>query len=275
MRPSDLLVRMMSPEQKLAVRRFLYTTRLPLPLRLRITGALSRAHEKFALVAPDLSYVYVQVPKAASSTVKRQLWTLTGRRIDDGSTMRLHREAGGHLLLPDLTSRQIRTVLKGDGAFRFTFVRNPYDRLGSAYRDKVLNAAGLHPEGYDHGLALAGGEKPGFDAFVRAVAATDDERCDVHWMSQHRCGLFDIVDFHHVGRVETFQADMRLILARIAGPEAADARLAGVNVSRIPFDQQGARDAIGFTEELAELAFRRFQRDFELFGYDQASYARA
>lgn len=265
----DPLSALLPTAAKRAARRWLYTTPAPIPPRWRITGALSRAHEKFALVAPDLTWLYVQTPKAASSTIKRQLWRLYGQEVADDAAMRLHRERGVLKVLPDLTGAEVRRVLEDEQTFRFTFVRNPYDRLVSAYKDKVLNASNLHPGGYDLGLAVPSGP-PAFDTFVRAIAETDDELCNVHWMSQHRCGLFDIVRFHKVGKVETYEADMDEILARIAGPSAP--KVKPINSSRALAGEEAA--GIGFTQELAALAHQRYRRDFEQFGYDPMSYPR-
>jgi len=256
---------------KRAVRRWLYETPTPIPPRWRITGALSRAHANFALIAPDLSWLYVQTPKAASSTIKRQLWGLYGQEVSDDETMRLHRERGVLKVLPDLTGAEVRQVLHKPGTFRFTFVRNPYGRLISAYKDKVLNAAGLHPDGYD--LDLPGARGPlSFDGFVRAVAATEDDLCNVHWMSQHRCGLFDIVRFDKVGKVETYGADMDDILAHIGGKPAQQVR--PINTSRAVAGEEARAVGLGFTDELAALVHHRYRRDFEQFAYDPLVFPR-
>lgn len=242
--------------------------RLPfLPDRLRIQGARGGAQAKAALIAPDHSYLYVVVPKAANSTIKRVLWRLLGAEVTDGEAMgALHGGPGPFLGFPDLSAGDLRAALRGPDTFRFTFVRNPYDRLVSAYQDKILGLGQHRPIDYAATLGLEA--RPTFEAFVRKVAAQPDEASDWHWMSQHRCALVDLVRYDFIGRVEQFDDDFARVLKRIgAGPGAYDP---GASVNRLGLGGEAL-----FSDALAELAFKRYRRDFELFGYAEDSYRAA
>jgi len=253
-----------SPPALASSRRWLLH-RLPfLSDRLRIDGARGGSQAKAALIAPDRSFLYVVVPKAANSTVKRVLWRLLGTEVADDEAMEtLHGGPGPFLGFPDMSSAELHEVLKGRGVFRFTFVRNPYERLVSAYQDKV-RALGRHrPIDYAGALGLA--RQPTFEAFVRKVAAQPDEASDWHWMSQHRCALVDLVSYDFIGRVERFDEHIAQVLQRIGAPAGLYDPAASVN-------RLGLGDAPLFSDELAELAFKRYRRDFEIFGYSPDSY---
>ncbi|HEX6859858.1 MAG TPA: sulfotransferase family protein [Caulobacteraceae bacterium] len=243
--------------------------RSPAPARARVAALVGPGNPNAAFIAPDLSFLYIAVPKAANSTIKRALLALQGVEVEDAGAMHAIRAVkDGYLRLHELDSGQARRVLRGPGTFRFTFVRNPYERMVSAYKDKVLGLNQNHPEGFAANL-FAGGEAPSFAAYVRAYTAIDDWRSDIHWRSQHMNAAVDVVPYDLIGRVETFEQDFGAVLARIAPGSPATRLVRPTNIS--PAD---AADPV-YTEELAERVYRRYARDFSLFGYDPADYPRA
>lgn len=84
--------------------------------------------------------------------------------------------------------------------FKFTFVRNPEDRLVSAWKDKVLRQNYFHFTPSEH-------EKyKNFDNFLEYVSSLDLSKCDEHLRK-----LTDLVDFKHIdfiGRLENFDEDL-------------------------------------------------------------------
>jgi hypothetical protein len=119
--------------------------------------------------------VYIEVPKVATSSIKITLASLLGIDLEP---------VGGNphkVRFPAPASRQSGPTLY-PGLFSFAFVRNPWDRLVSCYRDKILGEVpeftSFHPaRGVAYCLARFDVFRAGmsFDEFVKAVAAVPDE----------------------------------------------------------------------------------------------------
>ncbi|SNS77878.1 sulfotransferase family 2 domain-containing protein [Tropicimonas sediminicola] len=186
--------------------------------------------------------VFVHIPKCAGLSVADALFGCRG---------------GGHLPITAyrlaLTGREFREF------FKFTFVRNPWDRVHSAYR--FLKAGGLVPED------AARAERiivpfPDFDAFLRGFIAGGDIWSAVHFRPQHAFVCLTgrsapAVDF--VGRYERLEDDYRHVCDRI-GVEARLARLNPTGGSEGDYRR-------AYSDATAEIVARAYARDVELFGY--------
>lgn len=137
-----------------------------------------------------------------------------------------------------------------DDYFKFSFVRNPWDRLVSCYTEKVL----------DQGRwADIFGPAPSFEHFVRTVASIPDEAADMHWRSQH-VNLVDrennvVVDF--LGRVEEIEDGVRDIASR-----------AGLEFNLGHYRKSTHRPYTSYYDgETRQLVAQRFAVDIAMFGY--------
>ena len=178
----------------------------------------ARALAQSLLPLPEHDVIYVRVPKAACSTLK--LWLHRIHTNDyDFDPGNVH----GSIEVPkphQIGWRTVSKMLSGD-AYRFTFVRNPSDRVVSAYfskivrprkqsyRDEVRTALGLGPD-----VELT------FDHFVAAMEATEPTTWNAHWRPQHLITMHGLVEYETIGRVETFDADLARIRDEAGLPEA-------------------------------------------------------
>src|SRR3546814_9315079 len=90
------------------------------------------------VLVPQHRVLYTVISKAANSTIKRYLLASCGEVVSAADAMP-EVQMGGKLLTPlDCTSAELRSALASKDWLRFTFVRNPYARLASVYKDKIL-----------------------------------------------------------------------------------------------------------------------------------------
>ena len=87
---------------------------------------------------PRHHLLYVVVPKCASTTIKMVLSSLAKRKPASAAQLHMRRYSG--LKSPKLVGISAFYRFATDPAtLRFSFVRNPYARLVSAWADKFLN----------------------------------------------------------------------------------------------------------------------------------------
>jgi hypothetical protein len=192
-----------------------------------------------------LGAIFVHVPKAAGISLCRSLF---------GNL------AGGHTTLA-----QYRLLFEPEffeRAFKFAFVRNPWDRLHSAFH--FLRAGGLHESDAAWArLHLEG--YADFEDFVLRGLESGAVRSMVHFVPQFRFLCLPGrsrpgVDF--LGRFENLEADYRTVRRRL-GMDVAE-RLMHANRSRT----EGKGDyRAAYTHAMRERVGRVYRRDIRMFGY--------
>lgn len=214
-------------------------------------------HEVEIAVSDAFGFVYLAMPKVASRSL---LWTLADAT----------RSRGGLLVTEGGWAELVRQTPARSAYFTFTFVRNPWHRVVSCYRDKIAGAtdlAALHRIARYPGLY----QRMTFRQFVEwlSSAAGRDDVSDVHWRSQARI-LRDQLgasgcDF--IARWETLAADLGEIQTRLRLPSAP---LVHLNRSH---GEDHDRLASGYDyrryydRHTHELVAQRYADDITRFGY--------
>ncbi|SLN69145.1 sulfotransferase family 2 domain-containing protein [Roseisalinus antarcticus] len=108
----------------------------------KLEAAYQHQIDVFFNISLKNRYLYVQSPKVASTTMKKTLNRLEaqGSKIDP-DTLPLHptpRESI-HIKPFQLPAEMFADIVYGSEFFKFCFVRNPFDRLLSAYLDKIVS----------------------------------------------------------------------------------------------------------------------------------------
>ncbi len=218
---------------------------------------------EISVLLVDYGAVYVEIPKVACSSIKLAL----------ADHLRIDLEpAGGNpheVRFPAPPSPAATSGPMWPDLFSFAFVRNPWDRLVSCYRDKILGEApdytSFDPQrGVAFCLARFDLYRAGmsFDDFVTAVAAIPDEDADDHFRAQStfitdRNGDLAV---SFVGRFENLAHDFRLACARAGMPELD---LPHAQAARSP-----APYARYYTPMTRRLVNERFRDDVDIFGYE-------
>ena len=159
--------------------------------------------------------------------------------------------------------------LTDDEYFTFAFVRNPWDRLVSLYRDKIRGVyspdntilfSNLYGARFHKGMT--------FNKFAIQVCKIPDCISEIHFRSQHRRLIHNgklLPNF--VGRYENLAEDFEKV-CEITGLSLKLPHLFD-NVSKdnlkTPWVKTDYRTY--YNEELAELVGKRFSKDIDYFGY--------
>lgn len=141
------------------------------------------------------------------------------------------------------------TILPGQivlGTFRFTFVRNPFDRLVALYEGQVSGQNGfyvpLSQYGISKGMPFAG--------FVRRICRTQDKTADSHVCSM----TYRLPLVHYIGFYENLHDGWEYIMMR-------------TDLDVLPHIGQSRRKPwpTYYTPELMTRVFERYKRDFVAF----------
>lgn len=216
-------------------------------------------------VLPRHRLIYVSVPKAASTTIRSILSELQTSSKPPVEQVLYKRRCSG-LLSPTLAGLTVfHEMASSADTLRFTFVRNPYARLLSAWSNKIAGKP-LRPGDPYIDLYLnsrpAARSQPAqslsFSEFVHFVHETIDESVDPHWDRQTARVSVQGLKLDLIGRVETFENDFVTVLHH--------ARKSSIRIPRLnhsgPADWQPY-----YSAELANTVYRLYEQDFDIFGY--------
>mmetsp|Transcript_7447 Transcript_7447/g.13461 ORF Transcript_7447/g.13461 Transcript_7447/m.13461 type:complete len:343 (-) Transcript_7447:1139-2167(-) len=184
------------------------------------------------IVSEKLRLVYCPMPKVANSNWKYLIRKVEGLDDFDNLTLAHNAELSGLRYLSDYSPVDVESILFGDEElkqppfFKFTFVRDPYTRLLSAYLDKFLNkdtsseeyrlfVAQIYSWKYVRNKDLSSEPKPSFRAFIDELLKQNPSKMNLHWMPQTMvCGFGDL-PYDFVGRFETLLSDASTVLDKI------------------------------------------------------------
>lgn len=237
--------------------------------------------ENTCLVNHRYGFIYCPIPKIASSSLKQWFMLTVGLTPESPAwTERAHVWVASRAI-------QFRSDFER-GYFTFTFVRNPWSRLVSAYTQKFLHRA-HHPDSpsrpvvesvctvksrpIDYDAAIT------FREFAEFIAAAPDAASlDYHWRPQHLYISNVNVDF--VGKIENMQADFESICARLGVREQflfstlrqKYNEAAGEIVADRPAVELRAMSELPnyrsfYTPDLIELVGKAYAEDIRRFGY--------
>ncbi|MGQ7791614.1 sulfotransferase family 2 domain-containing protein [Faunimonas sp. B44] len=198
--------------------------------------------------------IFIHIPKCAGTSVETTLWTPQEKTEDNlwGGSKGMHNkyQTGG---MQHLTARNIRKHV-GDETFysyfKFSFVRNPFDKAVSQYhymstRPDLRSYVGLRRDA-------------GFEEYLERIRLKEH----VQWQRQTDFVCDDdgslIVDF--LGRVESFASDLGQILAVL-----------GVECGRVPHENRSDRSTdyrAYYDSGTREMVSEMYMTDLMNFGYE-------
>jgi len=212
-------------------------------------------------------YIYVETPKVGCSTIKNVLQRMELNYPDlvRDDFEDIHDRHYSPLISPSQTCGFDR-LLHDPNFFVFSFARNPYTRLLSAYLDKIknnrppkksiLSAMGQSPDNIEKQIP--------FNEFIDVICNLDIAYMNPHWRIQYYQTMQDSIDYDFVGRMENFQEDYIYVFNKINknysdyySPEIRHA----TNSHKLLQEY--------FDDKLTEKVYEKYKIDFTHFGYDK------
>ncbi|XP_060016944.1 carbohydrate sulfotransferase 13 [Lagenorhynchus albirostris] len=242
---------------------------------------------RHVLVDDAHGLLYCYVPKVACTNWKRVLLALSGRGPGDPRAIPAHEaHAPGRLpSLADFSPAEVNRRLRAYLAF--LFVREPFERLASAYRNKLQRPWGAtFQRRFGTGIVRRLRPRPGPDALVRGhdvrfaefLAYLLDPRTrrdgpfNEHWERAHALCHPCRLRYDVVGKFETLAEDAAFVLSLVGAP--------GLRFPEPPSRAQAAaRDrAARLFRDISPFYQQRlyglYRMDFLLFNYSAPSYLR-
>jgi len=236
-------------------------------LTTRLGVTLSPFFRRFPAKTPDMAerinrriavsrkprYIYFRIPKAANSTVIRNL-----RHAEEESGFDISREKESFDRPNSLWWWEVRRLR--ERFFLFTVVRDPYSRALSTYFDKVERSN--RRSKVSIGLGAAEDESISFERFCDFLENGGLDS-DAHW-----CRQIDLIPcgpelLHKIGRVESLSEDLPEILHLATGVRRETLQ------SHAPH-KTGATERMRtvYTRATARRIRKTYAADFDAFGYD-------
>ncbi len=223
-------------------------------------------------VSRENKFLYFENPKVACSKIKESLQIIDGYQVPN-PRWKIHlREQPSEFVssLEDLEDDDATYCLNSDEIFRFTFVRNPYSRIWSAYKSKIQSS---DPQFEDVREIIRNKFKEyyrkdkdiKFIDFCRFVCSQEDSYRDAHWKLQTNIIYSEHIDYTYIGRLEYFAHDFSFVLKKLNAP-------ATIMVETANKVNQTESVLSPFNFELANLVYDAYKKDFEYFGYRQDSW---
>jgi hypothetical protein len=226
-------------------------------------------------VLPEHRLIYVCVPKCASTTIKMILSGLVGRHAT--SFEQIHKRRYSGLRSPSRVglSTLYRTATDSR-TLRFSFVRNPYERLVSAWADKFRNRPLVggdsfiekylqHRRSVDAALPEGAAHTLSFADFVTFATATADQRLDAHWHLQDDILDMPGIDLDFIGKIESFGTDFVHVIDHVdpVGRTNLETLTPLHRTRHQPWPRY-------YTRVLADRVYSAYERDFDRLGYARA-----
>ena len=217
-----------------------------------------------AAVSNRRKYCYFRIPKCANSTVLKSL------TYYDPDLETIEED-----LLGSQKASQFEKLLSAEALslstfqrryYCFTFVRNPYTRLLSAYLDKMAarpdQSAKYRRMAAEAALADPADEASAFERFVGWLE-TGGLWQNPHWAPQVAILPVRVSRLDFVGRVENLDRDLATVIDAIFGSGTF------VAPQTREYHRRGAGSKVRayYADALAERVYRLYKEDFEAFGY--------
>jgi len=239
---------------------------------------LKKVNWLYMYKAKQQSLVWCKVPKAGSST-----WTFNYLKLAgiQASEHKIHKLLRDYYPKPK-NNRELKDT------YRFMVSRHPFERLLSAYRDKlesldrdIINRDGWYFSKYGKAIVseyrenisgnLSSKAEPTWKEFVTYLINTPITKFDEHWMPMWMLCSPCVVRYTAIAKMESFSEDTQFIINEAGLEDSLTVEwkhrtgTVGNSDTIVDYYSQLTKS------EIAAL-YTKYRLDFELYGYDPDPY---
>jgi hypothetical protein len=243
---------------------------VPQPLQSIIAAIGRRSVSQHVLHIPKFNLVYFQVPKVASTSLRSFLYAkmLEGTGVPERDIDHITRKPRLHGLnisfchLYHYTEPQFNAILTDPKIRKFTVVRDPYTRVLSAYRDKVVrkNFAAMMEQDLKHLFGKTAADEISFDEFCVYLNEIHEtmRRFNQHFKPQ----------WEHLGR-GTFPFDKIIRLENLDAELTEFFRQVGLvwDGKKVALHGTGSNDRNDISTQARDILREIYRDDFARLGY--------
>lgn len=226
-----------------------------------------------AIYVENKNFIFLYIPKVACTNWKSIFRYMQGE-IDYLNPQKAHsRTESGLVFLSSLKNK--KDLLRDDKIKKYTFIRNPFTRILSAYLNKCSEEAYNQPyfkaiqdelRFYQKNILKSNlaSTRIEFFTFLHWLKYSDSEYINnEHWIPQIDIIGEDLLIYNYVGRFENLAIDSQIIL------DAVDCKILFPTQEEVNFMPTNASDKIlnYYRQKEINLVLDIFQKDFELLGY--------
>lgn len=207
---------------------------------------------------PSKKIIYFCNPKVAGSSIIQTLLHLDDnipKWVIHDHNLPVSRQSISSLRDPKL----FWECMTDPNAFRFAFVRNPYARILSCYRDKI--ESGREPRFLTY-VGIHDGKKPTFLEFLKRIEQQPVRAMNRHWMPQSAL-IPKPVDLSMIGRFENIDEHMMTLAEKLG--------LNSQNLHKMDPHQTKTGNEFQMTCEEFRIVNKIYKEDFKRFSYPLAA----
>jgi hypothetical protein len=233
---------------------------------------LSEHSQRFSFdswASVEHKFLYINTPKAGCTKIKLLLQEVCGLPVPEISTD-IHNRMEGQFVksIMDYSEEKQKYLLESPDVCRFCFIRNPYERVLSSYRSKIVG-----PKKYgDIQETIIGWRNskdkslPSFPEFIDFATSQPDIHRDIHWRTQYMVLHFDKINYNFIGRFENFHDDLVKLLQILKVDEKVYESIKSVENKSSGLSMKEAYSS----DKLFEKVYKIYEKDFKTFNYDRA-----
>ena len=216
----------------------------------------------------QFKFICVRNLKVASSTIVNNLYRLVSGSYPEDVQQIFDRDKS---LFPsfvtDEEQHHLMKIIAGEEYFTFTFVRNPYSRVLSAYLFMIKDVSQRENRHFSmhNQFGLPEDYELSFREFLLRIRESSYKKMNAHWRPQWASlGLNKMMQYDFIGRFENLEDDLQKVLNHLNHDVASRWKLKSHKPHSTNANNR-LKQYYGFEEQA--LVAEIFEDDFRYFGY--------